>query len=523
MTYLTNTSQTSTSNSSSSTLTANSVFTGTSEIVQQYSSVTVYVYSDVDSAPSGLKIQFSSDGTNWDITKTFSFLTSYTYFQKSVEVFAKYFRIIYTNGTVDQSSFRLQTILNATKYAHEMADIYQERKNDAFGRVRVSNPMTIFDLKHVYGKNNQLEAEKITNSVNATASAVANQSSIRLTVSGNGDSVIRQTRKYLTYQPGKSLLIMCTGVLSSGSNASTVTSQIGFYDSNNGIYFKYVNSVLSIVLRTYTSGTVDSTTYAIPQSSWNIDKMDGTTNSGINIDVTKIQIFVFDFQWLGAGLVRCGLVSDGKITYAHAFHHANIISHVYMTTATLPIRYEISSTSGSGSMDQVCSTCISEGGYTPIGRLFCKSRGTTSITIASGTEVPLVTIRLNSSYIRATAVPVSVNVFISTNDNVLVRLRLFRGQSSSPVTTGTSFSSSTDSYVDCDIGSSSITTTGSVVIASYYISQANRTELSNIVENTNAYLSADVDGNPDYLSLTATNITGSSFTSYGTLSWLEYD
>jgi hypothetical protein len=73
-----------------------------------------------------------------------------------------------------------------------------------------------------------------------------------------------------------------------------------------------------------------------------------------------------DIEWLGLGSVRCGFVIDGKLIHCHSFHHANKIASTYITTASLPLRYEMKNTGTTASpstMGQVCSSVVSEGGY----------------------------------------------------------------------------------------------------------------------------------------------------------------
>ena len=101
----------STANSSAVPLAANAVFTGTSEDLTHYPFISVYVYSDQASAADGLSIQQSSDGTNWDVTDAYTTpaATGKTY---SVGRTARYFRIVFANGTAAQGVLRLQTIFS---------------------------------------------------------------------------------------------------------------------------------------------------------------------------------------------------------------------------------------------------------------------------------------------------------------------------------------------------------------------------------------------------------------------------
>ena len=106
-------------------------------------------------------------------------------------------------------------------------------------------------------------------------------------------------------------------------------------------------STLSFVLRSNsipTPGT-PSDTRTVNQADWNGDKLDGTGPSGITLDVTKTQILWMDFEWLGVGSVRCGFIINEQYIVCHTFNNANDITSVYMSTAILPVRYEITSTS----------------------------------------------------------------------------------------------------------------------------------------------------------------------------------
>jgi hypothetical protein len=86
------------------------------------------------------------------------------------------------------------------------------------------------------------------------------------------------------------------------------------------------------------SKTVDR---KIPQSLWNIDKVDGTGYSGYNLDLNRMQMFFIDYSWYGAGAVRWGLrATDGEVTYVHKEINNNVNLEAYMRSGNLPGRYE---------------------------------------------------------------------------------------------------------------------------------------------------------------------------------------
>jgi hypothetical protein len=296
---------------------------------------------------------------------------------------------------------------------------------------------------------------------------------------------------------------------------------MGLFDDNNGIFLEYSSGTAKIVKRSYTSGSPSDS--SVVQTSWNIDQMNGSTKSKFNLDFSKLQIFVVDLQWLGSGTVRCGFMLDGALYYVHKFHHANINSTTYMTTASLPIRYQISSTSGSGKLKQICSTVISEGGYEPDGNIFNASNGITLKTV-NNTEVPILSIRLSSSYPRVTAIPVNIAAIITTNHNVVFRTRLYQGVTSTPLTSESFNSANTNSAVQYDIASTAINTTNSIIVYTTYSSNDVQQILEKIDNlRTHFLLTSNINGNSDYICITGQNIVGQDASVSCALTWHEYN
>ena len=206
---------------------------------------------------------------------------------------------------------------------------------DAFGRWRVSNPDATFDNKQLYGDNGIVWSTLIVG--NATASYYTNNASMILTAAGNPSSIVRQTKRRYSYQPGKSQLITITGNIS-GSSPNCI-KRIGYFDQNNGIYFTTSGSSFGVGIRTKTSGTPVDT--FITQSAWNLDKFDGTGASGKSLNLSASQIFFADFEWLGAGRVRYGIYQSGVPTYVHQITNTNTLPSVFISSPNQPIRCEI--------------------------------------------------------------------------------------------------------------------------------------------------------------------------------------
>lgn len=102
----------STVNSTATPLGSGATFTGIAEEVTNASVVSILVFADQDSATDGLKVQWSSNATNWDDDDLFTISANngkfYTFAPE-----ARYFRVVYTNGAIAQSVFRLQTIFKS--------------------------------------------------------------------------------------------------------------------------------------------------------------------------------------------------------------------------------------------------------------------------------------------------------------------------------------------------------------------------------------------------------------------------
>lgn len=78
------------------------------------------------------------------------------------------------------------------------------------------------------------------------------------------------------------------------------------------------------------------------QSSWNIDKCDGTGPSGYSIDVKKMQMIYIDYSWYGAGTIRFGVRGPrGTIIYIHRIVNSNVNQLAYQKSGNLPARYEV--------------------------------------------------------------------------------------------------------------------------------------------------------------------------------------
>jgi len=386
---------------------------------------------------------------------------------------------------------------------------------DAFGRLRVSNPYTLFDSSNVMSKGTQFD-ESLTGS--GTVTYTSAKSTVNLNVTEvSGDKVIRQSKRVLSYQPGKSLLILNTFVMN--TQTENLEQRVGTFDANNGIFFEDTGTDYQIVRRTYTSGS--SVDNDVAQSSWNGDKLDGTGASGYTLDPTKAQILFADYEWLGMGSVRVGFVIDGKFIVAHTFLNANNLDTVYMQTANLPIRYEIEVTdtlaAGTYTLQQVCSSVQSEGGYAPQGlrqSIGTASLGGVNLTTA-GTFYNLATIRIKSGRPYAVIVPIDIKASAISNSDF--EIKLIRNATPSTAFSYTSYSDN----VEYDLTGTK-TITGGTVVGQAYLSGkgANNLTFSQDGFNFDYQIGQTIAGVSDTYTLCAKGASNGDDVC-GTLKWVD--
>lgn len=341
---------------------------------------------------------------------------------------------------------------------------------DAFGRLRTSAPLTLFDSSHRYSDN---DLWAIASGVSGSSSFSANEGLINMAVTNaSGSYVTRETKRVFAYQPGKSLLSLNTFVMSPAKTG--LRQRIGYFGASNGMFLELDGSTLSFVERSLVDG-LPVTETKVSQANWNGDKLDGTGASGITLDISKAQILWMDVEWLGLGSVRMGFVINGVFILCHTFHHANLIDSTYITTACLPVRYEIentSATSGSSTLKQICSSVISEGGYELRGGQVNVSNAVNApynLISVVGTDYPVITIRLKSTRLDAIVILTALSILPVSTGNF--RWKLVAGGTTSGGS-GTWVSAGTNSSVEYKQDATSIS--GGRVLAAGYINQTNQ-------------------------------------------------
>jgi hypothetical protein len=354
---------------------------------------------------------------------------------------------------------------------------------DAFNRLKVVNPFTLFDSQNRYQPNDKWDSFGVTG---GTYSYAITESALNLIVGTTlGSKFSRETKRVFPYQPGKSLLVLNTFAFNQPKEG--LRQRIGYFGLTggatsgvpyNGVYLQQSGLTLSIVM---SSASLNTTT-TVNQADWNGDKFNGTGASGRNLDVSKANILWMDFEWLGVGDVRTGFFVDGKPVIAHTFHNDNINTTTYMTTACLPIRYELENLTGqtgSSTMKQICSTILSEGGYEGFSRRYnITHSGTTPHTLTTaGTQYPLIAIRMAPDRLDSIIVPSNISVAIEPGTNnkpLVVQYRILLN----PTLTGNTWATHFNGNVQYNVTATGVT--GGTDIIGGYISSSGTLDVSSI-------------------------------------------
>jgi hypothetical protein len=389
--------------------------------------------------------------------------------------------------------------------------------SDAFGRQRVSNPEMIFNSKQVFD-NQPLYWDDVQESGSGTSSTYSNNtaSSTLAVSSTTAGKRTRQTFMRFNYQASKSQLIFITGILKASGGGTGIISRMGYFDDNNGLFLECNAGTINLVRRTYVTGAaVDN---VIPQSSWNLDKMDGNGASKITLDFTKTQIFMMDFEWLGVGRVRFGFNVGGVTYYVHELSAANSLTTVYMSTPNLPLRYQIinDGTGTASSINCICSAVISEGGREEVATNGYISTSNTAITATKNVTNAVLATRLKSGYLGATIDVLDLSLLTTSNDNY--QWQLYMNPSG---LNGLTYSGLNNSSLEYAVAPNGTIISGGFAIAGGY-AQA-KTDIQAASLKSLMKLGSSVTGRKDVLVLSCLPLGASDSTVYGSINFREFN
>jgi hypothetical protein len=338
----------STSNNSTTPLTAGSTFTGTAE---QNNFPDVYVSCITDQAGT-LYFDFSNDGTNWNVfpPSGFTLVAGVHEAHKALKA-GRYFRIRVTNtsgsnqtylraytyfgsfdqltsplnfapnndtdaittksvlvGETDSGSFKFVGVSN-----NGQLDVAIKDPTSIFGEVITAELTPVMQGDFVYGLNSNLWTSSVTGSGTATS---ASQMGVASTTAVATSSALIQSVRRAKYRAGEGLLTRFTAQFTTG--AANSTQLAGMFNSTiDGWFIGYNGTSFGIM---YRRNSVDTW---VNQASFNLDKLDGTGASGITLDPTKLNIFQITIGYLGGRGCRFAVMSPISGDWV-VFHDYNL-------------------------------------------------------------------------------------------------------------------------------------------------------------------------------------------------------
>jgi|GEM_PF-3123574 len=506
------------------------VFTGVGTDLSENDYVTALIalYSDVDSAADGLEVQFSADNATWYTTDEYSYEGGTGPKIYHIPRILRYFRVKYTNGGVGQATFLVEvTLLTGTVRgsSHRLEDdlvgqddaevtksiiaakipsghyhnieasargalnvVITEQNQDAFGRVRVSDPVSLLDSTFGYNLNpRQFEDISSGNGV-VTFDPVRKSAHLSVTAGAPGVAGL-QSYQYCHYNPGKSHLIFMT--FCPDPTGTDYTSdqklEVGYFDDDNGLFVRGVGSVnpgvvpasIYVVRRSKVSGVVVEE--AVERANWNIDVLDGTGSednpSGVAISADASQILVIDLQFLGVGRVRMGMEVAGAIVFCHEFNFANSQTGMYMQSATLPVRWRFEDTSAVGYdyAEGYCCMVTTEGGAEEDRGIPFTAGSAAGKAVPTGADTHLISIRplltFNALANRIWNILQDIHVLNTGNNEIIVKVWYEGGPLGG--TPAWAAVDASDSGMEYDTAGTWVAGTG-IKIAEFYVAATNQ-------------------------------------------------
>lgn len=336
---------------------------------------------------------------------------------------------------------------------------YSDSPNlDAFGRLRVSQITSLLEVTHVYDKRPEIVDEVTGGTVISSADTI----NAKVVMSGTGANsyVIRQTFQSAVYQPGKSQIMEAS--FSNFQLQSNVVKRVGTfttstastYNANMDGFFLESNGITNkISFQVWKSGTL---TYSADTSDWDSSEVNPST-----IDWTKTNLMLVDYQWLGVGRIRFGMVLSGLTYYFYENYAVNNLSNVYMSSASKPIRYELKTSGGTGMFDMICSQVSMEGSLNELINtlgVIGPTSGTTFSTV--NTKYAFLGIKMNTGYENISPLLRQIDIINTSNDDYFCTVEI------APTISGSySFSATTEPEVLYSVGNGSqtISTSGRII------------------------------------------------------------
>lgn len=229
----------------------------------------------------------------------------------------------------------------------------------SFGQIRVAQRSVLFENVQAYGLDTRAWAVR-TSGAGAVSFNTSSGMTLLEVTGASGDTAEISTHTHFPYEPGATSHGIMTLAQSDAGQAGQ-TREWGFGTLDDGFFFRLIGTDLYVVRRSSSSG-VPTDGDTIPRASWNGDRLDGTGPSGRTLDLTQINQYEIDYQWLSAGVVRFWIAG----ILAHSLDLRGVVVLPATRTGQLPLRITVTNTgaSSAATLSYVCAVVYLDGGTT---------------------------------------------------------------------------------------------------------------------------------------------------------------
>ena len=377
----------------------------------------------------------------------------------------------------------------------------QQLQTTAFGDLDVASPTPKIQLQFPYNING-LETVRAT-----TGSGTVSFSqpfAVCSTTAATNSTASLSSKKNLHYATGQGGLCLLTAVFTTGASGSTQWA--GFANTLDALFFGYSGATFGVNRR------YNGTDNFIAQSSWNVDKMDGTGPSGMTLDPTKGNVYKIQYQWLGFGNIKFYIENPATGTFqnVHNIQYPNSATTTSLLNPAMQINIQANNTANNTNISIRCPSMSAfvQGNLIPTGNNFSFAN---SKTIAT-TLTSIFGLKNNTTFNGITNYKSIYLTGLSfTNGSIISAVSLILNGTigGSPVYTNIS---STTSVASVDTAGAAVT--GGTTIITFY--NGTNTSLDYDLTNLNLYLEPG-----DVLSFCARGVSGGLRTLFGSLRWIE--
>jgi hypothetical protein len=347
------------------------VYTSPLNSTEGYSQIETHLYADVAGTLVG---RWYNDESKTTLIRTFtrpyggSEVGTVSYF--SSPVFGPYVEYEYTNGATGQTDFFMdlhnrikaisgqvlgmndfipsgvvanlgRNVIVGQNEAGNFNNVNTDTLNNlnvnisnprtAFGEIRMAELTPELQVSYVYGINTDIVVTG--NTSGGTVSSSDSMAVVTSSASSNAWGEIC-TKQSIKYAPGQGSVGRFTCLFTDGVTGNT--QFIGIIDAEDGFAFGFSGDTFGLLRRQ------NSSDFFTPQTSWNVDTMDGSSGS-LNpssqlLDPTKGNVFEIKYQYLGFGAITYSIETfSGEFSPVHVEQYANTATVPSIYSPNLPI------------------------------------------------------------------------------------------------------------------------------------------------------------------------------------------